>query len=119
MKKGPETKSIRELVVFLEKASKKNKAPIWLAVAEKISSPRRRRPEVNVGKLSKVVKQGSAALVPGKLLSTGKLERKMDVASVFASKAARDKVAKAGGRLMSIRQLVEANPKGSGVVIVL
>jgi len=118
MKKGTERKSLKALFVFLEKASKKNKAPIWMAVAEKICSPRRRRVEVNVGKLSKIVKQGSAAVVPGKLLSTGKLERKLDVASVSASKSARDKVAKAGGRLMSIRELVEANPKGAGVVIV-
>jgi large subunit ribosomal protein L18e len=118
MKRGPENKSLRELIVFLEKASKKNKAPIWLAVARKLSAPRRRRIIVNIGKISKITKDGATVIVPGKLLCSGDLDHKVDIASFSAARGAKEKVSKAGGRLMDIRELVQSNPKGSGIIIV-
>ena len=118
MKRGPENESVRELVVFLEKSARKNDAPIWKAVARRISSPRRRRAEVNVGKIARIAKKGSTILVAGKVLGAGEIGIKVDVASLSAARGAREKLAKAGGRLMSLEELVAANPKGSGVVIV-
>ncbi|VVC71859.1 50S ribosomal protein L18e [uncultured archaeon] len=118
MKRGPESKPTQELAVFLEKASKKNGAPIWMAVAEKISGPRRRRVTVNIGKIGKIVNGGETILVPGKLLSGGVISKPVTIASFSASKAAVDKLAKAGGKYLTLRKLVEANPKGSKVVII-
>jgi len=116
MNRGTEVESTRELLVFLEKSAKKNDAPIWIAVAGKLSMSKRRKVEVNLGKIGKVVKSGTV-IIPGKLLSNGKLEAKVTIAAFSASAAAKEKVAKAGGKLISIKELVAQNPKGSGVVI--
>jgi large subunit ribosomal protein L18e len=117
MKRGPESKPVQELALFLEKASKKNKAPIWASVAEKISGPRRRRAEVNVGKISRITNGGETILIPGKLLSAGDMTKGVTIAALSASKAAAEKVSKAGGKVVTIRALAESNPKGSRVVI--
>ncbi|MDD5317501.1 MAG: 50S ribosomal protein L18e [Candidatus ainarchaeum sp.] len=118
MKRGPESKPTRELVIFLEKAAKKSGAPIWMSVAEKISGPRRNRAAVNVGKIGKIVNGGETVVVPGKLLSGGAIAKPVTVAAFSASKAAADKLAQAGGKYVTLRQLVESNPKGSRVVII-
>ena len=118
MKRGHESNSTNELIIFLEKASKKNKAPIWVALAEKLSSPRRRRIAVNLGKISRVTSPDSTIVVPGKILCSGALNHKVSIASFSAAKGAREKVSKAGGKLIGIRELVESNPKGSGVSII-
>jgi len=117
MERGPENKLLKDLVIFLEKASKKNKAPIWLAVAKMLSAPRRQRIAVNIGMVSRFAKPGSTVVIPGKLLCSGELEHKVNVASFSAARGAEEKISKAGGKFMGIRELVESNPKGSGVVI--
>ena len=119
VKRGPEIDSVKELVVFLEKAGRKNGAPIWKAVAEKICAPRRSRVEVNLGRLARVAPKGATVVVPGKVLGAGELPHKLDVACLSSAKGVKEKVAKAGGRLTGIRELAEANPKGSGVLIIV
>jgi large subunit ribosomal protein L18e len=118
MKRTIENDANRELVVFLEKASKKNKAPVWGAVARAISCPRRERVCVNLGKIAKLAPSGATVIVPGKILSGGELSGKLDIAALSFSASAKEKVAKAGGKLVSIRELAETKPKGSGVMIV-
>jgi len=117
MKKGPENKNLKETIVFLEKTSKKNNSGIWKKVAEKISKPRRLHAQVNLGKISRLTKPNDKIVVVGKVLGAGSLSHAVEIASIAASEGTRGKVKKAGGKLVSIREMAEANPKGSGIVI--
>lgn len=118
MRRGPENDELRRTIVFLEKSARKYGARIWRAVAKSLSAPRRRRVEVNIGKLSTVTKANDTAVVAGRLLGAGELRHAVNVAAFSCSAGVREKVERAGGKVLSIRELVESNPKGSGVVIV-
>jgi len=52
------------------------------------------------------------------VLGAGLLRHSVTVAAFSFTKSARQKIAQAGGRCVDIKELVELNPKGSGVKIV-
>jgi len=56
-------------------------------------------------------------IVPGKVLGSGVITKRVSVAAWKFSKSAREKIEKAGGRVMSIRELMSENPKGTNVRI--
>jgi len=119
VKRGPENSALRKAIVYLERSARKNKAPIWGAIAEKLAKPRRGRVEVNLGELARFTKANDTVVVPGKILGAGELKHAVNVASWSASKGVPEKIAKAGGKLMTIMELAESNPKGSGVTILM
>ncbi len=114
---GPTNVVLRELIVALEKASKREDAPIWDAVAYELSRATRKRVHINVGRINKYAEDGDVIVVPGKVLGLGKINKKLTVAAWAFSSAARAKIESAGGRAIGIRELLEENPKGSGVKI--
>ncbi|CCC82292.1 50S ribosomal protein L18e [Thermoproteus tenax] len=116
---GPTDMRLRTLVRFLRIASRKNDAPIWSYLAELIERPRRRRVAVNIGKVDRLASDGDIVVIPGKLLGAGKLEKRVTVAVLSATKSAAESVLRAGGELVSIPELVRRNPKGSRVKIVI
>jgi len=119
MKKGPESASVIALCRALVKASKKNKAPIWARVAELIEKPARRKFAVNLYGLQKNAAEGETIVVPTKILSLGKISKKLTVAALSVSKPAAARLAKAGCTVISIAKLLEQNPKGSKVRIIV
>lgn len=112
--KSPE---IEELISFLRRKSKENGAPIWRDIAERLSKPRRNIPAVNLSRIRRYSSNGETILVPGKLLGAGSLEHKVKVAALRFSESARRKIERAGGKCLSIPELVNENPRGSGVKI--
>jgi len=115
VKRGPENPVVQRIVVFLEKAAKKNKAPIWKTAALRIKGSTRSRAEVNLDKLDAY--SGKTVLVPGKVLGNGSVEKAVKVAALSFSASAREKIEKKGGKAMTIVELVQSNPKGSGIVL--
>ncbi len=115
---GPTNPALRRLINYLEKSSRENKAPVWRAVAEKLRKPTRMRAEVNVGKINKLYREDRILVVPGKVLAGGNLDKPVVVAAFKFSRQAIEKIKKAGGKALSIEQVVVENPKGRNVVIV-
>jgi len=113
--RGPENPAVQRTIVFLEKAAKKNKAAIWKAAAERIKGRKRAGAEANVGKLAAYA--GKTIFVPGKVLGSGDVEKPVKVAALSFSASAREKIEKKGGKAMTVIELVESNPKGSGIVL--
>ncbi|AGI86202.1 LSU ribosomal protein L18e [Candidatus Methanomethylophilus alvi Mx1201] len=73
--------------------------------------------EANLSKIQKYAKDGETIIVPGKVLAAGEIDKKVTVAAYsFSAKAAAAIVA-AGGKTMTIRELMEENPQGSKVRI--
>jgi len=110
---------LHALIKLLLKASRENKAKIWRAVAELLQRPKRKRIAVNVGKIDKVVKEGEVIVVPGKVLGAGEIKKKVIVAAWRFSVTAKEKIEKAGGKAISIPELIDMNPKGSNVRIIV
>ncbi|MBI4399870.1 50S ribosomal protein L18e [Candidatus Micrarchaeota archaeon] len=117
MKQGPENEYLRSLIVKLERSSKKNKAKIWEALAEKLRAPKRKRTSVNLYKINKNTKVNDVVVVPGKVLGEGSLDHIVTIAAWNFSKSALNKVSKAGGKCIEIPELIEQSPKGTNVKI--
>jgi large subunit ribosomal protein L18e len=115
MKTNPE---IIELIKELKKASIENKVNVWKAIAEKLESPRRNWSEVNLSKLSRYIPENAVVVVPGKVLASGQLDKKLTIAAFSFSEQAKKKIAKAKGEILSIRELISKNPKGSNIKII-
>lgn len=106
------------LIEDLKKWSHENDAPIWRDIARRLEKPRRVWAEVNLSRIALHVKRDETLIVPGKLLGSGDLDMPVTVATLKASKQARDKITAAGGSVLTIPELVRANPKGTGVRII-
>lgn len=118
MKKGTEKEDLRRLILKLEKAGRKEKCQLWVTAAELLALPRRRMVQVNVGKIEKLSADGQVALVPGKLLGDGIIEKKLSIAAYECTPGAKKKVEAAGGVVMPIEELFAKNPKGTGILLV-
>jgi len=116
---GPTNVHLRRLIRFLEKASNENKVRIWKYVAELLSKPTRQRIEVNLSKIDKHTKEGDIVVVPGKVLGSGKLTKKVTIAAWKFSENALLKAKKSGANIITIEELVKSNPTGSNVKIII
>jgi len=114
---GPTNVELRMLIRFLRKAGKEFNAPIWKRVAEMLEKPTRQRVEVNLHKINRYANEGDYVVVPGKVLGSGVLTKKVVVAAWRFSKAAREKILAVGGEAITIPELVRRNKKGSGVKV--
>ncbi len=104
--------------VMLEKAGKKQKAPIWSEASVLLSNPGKTRVEVNLGRISRIAEDGQAVFVPGKVLGTGVMERKVTVGAFAFSAEARSKIQASGGSALTVEEFLKKYPKGSGVKLV-
>lgn len=118
-KTGPTNIYLRKLIVALRKVGKKEKAPIWKKVADKLAKSRRQKVEVNLSDINRHAAKGETVVVPGVVLAEGKLDKTVNVAAWRFSYAAVEKITKAKGKAMTIRELLEKNPKGSKVKIMV
>jgi large subunit ribosomal protein L18e len=92
--------TLLKLVERLRRESFENKAPVWRDIADRLLKPRSQWAEVNVSKIERFAS-----------------ENDVSVAAFNCSDTAKDKIASAGGKSMSIEELLESNPKGSHVRI--
>ncbi len=109
---------LRRTAVMLERAAKEQKAAIWGDAFELLSRPGLNKVEVNVGRISRIANASQAVFVPGKVLGTGLIDKKLVVGAFSFSGSARSKIAAAGGSALSIEQFLKKYPRGSGVKLV-
>ena len=105
------------LIGELKAQSRETGAPLWRDVAMRLSKSRSNWAQPNLSRLSRHCPEGATVLVPGKLLGSGEVSAKHDVAAYSVSAGAREKIEAAGGRVLSLADLMNENPKGSGVFI--
>ena len=106
-----------KLVAELRRAAAENKAPIWKYVADMMENALSRWAVVNVSKLDEYAKNNTTVLIPGKLLGDGELKKTLTVTAFKFSSSAKRKIIDAGGQIISIPELLEKNPKGSGILV--
>lgn len=89
----------------------------WYRVAEILSGPRKNRVEKNIDKINGVAKEGEILVIPGKVLSVGRLDKKVNVSALSFSKSAEEKIVEAGGKISSILEEIKKNPDAKNVKI--
>ncbi len=94
------------LETIRELRAKAREKPIWGRVAELLSRPARRRPAVNLSKINRYASDGDIVIVPGKVLGTGNINKKVTVAAFSFSEAAARKLSDAGGRILTLRDAI-------------
>ena len=117
-----ETKSTNpqliQLIRFLKKQSNENNAEIWRDVAKHLAKTRQNRAAVNLSRINRHTQKSDTIVVPGKILGAGAIDHAVTVAALNASEKAKEKLAAAKAKYLSIQELVEKNPKGSNVKII-
>jgi len=106
-----------KLVEELKRSSHQHDAPVWKTAARRLDSTRQHWAEVNLTRVARHAKKGETLLVPGKLLGSGEITFPVTVAAWSVSVSAREKVLKAGGKVLGIGELLRTNPKGKAVRI--
>ena len=105
-------------IADLKEASRKNEAPLWRSIATRLEGPSRNWPSVNVSKLEYNIDKNGKAIIPGKLMGTGILTKKMTVAAYSFTTSAKDKIQSAGGKCLTYNELIKSVPKGTNIVVV-
>jgi large subunit ribosomal protein L18e len=109
---------LKNLVVDLCKFSNENKVDLWRRIAEDLTKPTRQRRLVNTFKINLTTKEGETIIVPGKVLGSGDINHKVNVAAFDFSSSAIEKIKNAKGNVMTIKELLEKNPKAKDVRII-
>ena len=101
----------------LRKAGRANQAPIWTKMAKYALKPSAARRTINVNRIGRLTKDGDVVVFPGKVLGTGNIPHSITLFSFSISNTAASKIIKAGGRIVSQKDIVENTPTGRGVIL--
>ncbi len=106
------------LIADLKAQTRSTGAPLWRDVANRLEKSRSNWAQPNLSRLTRHMQDDSVVLVPGKLLGSGGIEEgSPTVAAYSVSSGARSKIEEAGGRILTLRELMDENPEGKGVCI--
>ena len=104
----------QELIEFLWNKKRR----IWRKVAKDLSKKNQDRVEVNLFQINKNSKENEIILVPGKILSSGEINHKIQIAAHSISKNAREKLLQSKCTIMNIQELYELIPTGKNIKII-
>ena len=90
-----------------KKGAADKKHNFWTVLSKRLTKPRRQRPAVNLSKISRYAKKAELVVVPGKVLASGEIKGSYTIAALNFSEIAEAKITKAGGRALSLRDLME------------
>lgn len=94
----------------------KNKS--WNQIAKIISTPRRNHVSVNLLDIEKQTSIGDTVVVPGKVLSSGSLSKKIRICAISFSAVALQKIKKTKSEAVSLMEEIKNNPKAEGIKII-
>lgn len=114
---GPTNPILLNLIVELKKKGNEQSANIWGRVADDLEKPTRQRRVVNLSSLSRHTKEDEIVIVPGKVLGAGNLNHKITISAFQFSNGAKEKIEKAGSRIVPLVELRKSNPSGKGIRI--
>ncbi len=117
MKNNKTDPALIALIDDLKAQERETGAAIWRDIAKRLEKPRKNWAETNLSKLDRYAKEGDVIIVPGKVLAAGKISKTVTVAAYSFSEAARAAILASGGNALCIPELMEKNPKGTGVRI--
>jgi large subunit ribosomal protein L18e len=110
MKITVEKDSVKRWLALLSEASKGKHYPaLWKRVHSLSAVPSRSRRNVNLYKLDRNTNDGDNVIIPGKLLSEGKLTHKVNVCAIEYSAAALDALKGSDSKVVPLDEMIKAN----------
>lgn len=114
--------------VKIERRARQKKNPILVntimklkktnpEVAKALATPKKKWVKINVETLNN--QKEDAVLVPGFVLGSGNIEKKIKVVAWRFSKSAEEKIKKAKGEAILIKDEIKKNPKLTGVKLII
>ncbi|WP_455393217.1 50S ribosomal protein L18e [[Eubacterium] cellulosolvens] len=101
----------------LKAESRSRDVSLWRDLAKRLEKPHRNWATVNVSHISRHAKKNDTIVIPGKLLGAGYIRIPVTVAAFQSSENAKEKIKSAGGKVISIKELIKLKPKGTGIRI--
>jgi len=115
---GPTNPLLIGLIEDLKKSSVDQKVNLWQKIASDLERPTRRRRIVNLSKINRYTKENETIVVPGKVLGSGVLDHKLTISAYQFSDSAKEKLQKAGAKIISLNELIQESPKGKKIKII-
>lgn len=109
---GPTNPELAKLIEELRKL----KTPFHSQLAKHLGKPMRNKKGVTLFKINKTAAEGDNVFVPTKVLSTGELNKRVNIYAWRYSSSAKEKIAKSGGRALKLNDALKDNVKGRIVV---
>lgn len=103
---------------MLRRARTQEGGAVWREVAERLRSPRSLS-ETNVSKINRYTQDGDTAVVPGRVLGSGRMDHAVKVAAYDFTRGALSKLRDAGCEAVRIEDMVAENPSGEGVKLIV
>jgi large subunit ribosomal protein L18e len=116
---GPTNVVVRKTADKLLKAYKQTGSGLWRDVAEHLLKPTRKKVSVNLSKINRHSKDGDIIIVPGKVLGSGSLERKVTIAAFSFSEKAVEKIESSGSSAITLDELLKRGVSPSDVKIIV
>lgn len=102
----------REIIEKLQEKGRKEKKPIFTALARELNRPRRKRFEVNLERINRYANENDHIVVPGTVLGEGILEKAVKIAALRFSSRAREAIEGKGGECLSFEDLLQHGMRG-------
>lgn len=115
---GPTNPILMNLIHELKKRSNEQSINLWKRIANDLEKPTRQRRVVNLSSISRYTKENEIVVVPGKVLGAGDLKHKVTISAFQFSNGAKEKIEKAGAKVITLLELSKENPSGKGVRII-
>jgi large subunit ribosomal protein L18e len=115
---GPTNPLLQDLIGELKKRSIEQSAKLWKRVAIDLEKPSRNRRIVNLSRISRYTQENDVIIVPGKVLGSGDLSHKLTISAYQFSDQAKDKIEKAGSKIITLLELSKQKPNGKKIKII-
>lgn len=114
---GPSNQHLVALIKELKILAIEKKVKLWKRIATELEKPTRIRRVVNLSRINKYCKDKETIIVPGKVLASGELDKKLTIAAFSFSDQALEKIS-GKSKAISIQELIKENPQGKKVRII-
>ncbi len=115
---GPTNPLLKDLIEELKKRSNEQSVNLWKRIALDLEKPTRQRRVVNLSRINRYTKENDIIVVPGKVLGSGILNHKLTISAYQFSDQAKDKIEKAGAKIISLLELSKEKPDGKKLRII-
>ncbi len=107
MKGRTERTDINEWLAKLMQASSKKSeyGRLWKSVYRNVNVAKRRRVAVNIGKINEYSKNDDNIIVPGKVLSNGKIDHSVNIAAVSFTKKAAEALKESNSKMLTLDEM--------------
>ena len=89
----------------------------WLKIAAILSGSTIRLPAKNLYEINTVAETGDVIVIPGKVLSTGELTKKIKIVALSISQIAKESLKESKSEFIPLIEEIRKNPKAEGVKI--